>query len=143
MKVNPYLNFDGKTEEAFNFYKGIFGGEFSTLQRFKDVPGETIDPKEAERVMHVSLEISDGITLMGSDISPARGHKLTIGNNVYISLHPDSKDEGQRIYDRLSEGGEIEMKYEKMFWGGWFASFKDKYGTQWMINFQEDPLPGK
>jgi PhnB protein len=142
MKFAPYLNFDGKTEEAFNFYKSVFGGEFSTVQKFKEVPGTP--PEEAERIMHISLETPSGLTLMGSDTSPSRypDRKFTLGDELHISLHPDSKEEGQKLYDALSEGGEIEMKYEKQFWGGWYAMFRDKYGIQWMINYQEDPLPG-
>lgn len=136
MKVNPYLNFNGNTEEAFNFYKSVFGGEFNAMQKFKDMPaGEQKMPKEEEeRIMHISLPIGDGQYLMGTDISEKMGMKLSLGNNMYISLTPDTVDEGQRLYDKLSEGGKTEMKYSKMFWGDYFASFTDKYGINWMVN---------
>jgi PhnB protein len=140
MKVNPYLNFDGKTEEAFNFYKSVFGGEFSALQRFKDVPAEAgtaMPASEVERIMHVALPIGDGQFLMGSDISPSRGHTLTKGNNVYVSLHPTSKEEADRLFAGLSAGGTIELALQKMFWGDYFGSFADKFGIRWMINYHE------
>ena len=139
LRVNPYLNFNGKTEEAFNFYKSVFGGEFATLQRFKDIPAsEQPMPKgEGERIMHVSLPIGEGTTLMGTDISEGMGMSLTQGNNVYLSLHPDSKEEAERLFKQLSVGGKVEMPLGKMFWGAYFASFTDKFGVEWMINYEE------
>jgi len=138
MKINPYLNFNGQTEEAFNFYKSIFGGEFSMLQRFKEMPaGEQPTPEEeGERIMHVSLPIGETV-LMGTDTSEASGMKLNAGNNVYLSLHPDTKEEGERLTKALAEGGKIEMPFEKMFWGAYFGSLVDKFGIQWMVNFDE------
>ncbi len=140
MKINPYLNFDGQTEEAFTFYKSVFGGEFNGLQRFKDIPSEEqpMPDGEGERIMHISLPIGDGNYLMGSDISEKMGMKLSKGNNVYISLHPESMEEAERIFNALSEGGTIEMKFEKMFWGDHFGSFTDKFGVQWMVNYHEE-----
>ncbi|RJR27891.1 VOC family protein [candidate division WWE3 bacterium] len=136
LKINPYLNFNGNTEEAFNFYKSVFGGEFSSLMRYKDMPqGEEKMPgDEAERIMHISLPIGNNAVLMGSDISEARGMTLVVGNNNYISLAPDSVEEGQRLFNELSAGGKIEMPFAKMFWGDYFASFADKYGVLWMVN---------
>ena len=138
-KVNPYLNFNGKTEEAFNFYKSVFGGEFTALQRFKDIPAseQAMPEVEGERIMHVSLPIGEGTTLMGTDISEGMGMSLTQGNNVYLSLHPDSKEEAERLFKQLSAGGKVEMPLEKMFWGAYFASFTDKFGVGWMINYEE------
>src|SRR3989339_2109027 len=124
IKINPYLNFNGNTEEAFNFYKSVFGGEFAALQRFKDMPpGEQPMPAgEGERIMHIALPIGDGNMLMGTDISECMGMKLIPGNNVYLSLHPDTKEESERLFNGLSKGGKIEMKFEKMFWGAYFGS---------------------
>lgn len=147
MTVNPYLNFDGNAKEAMDFYKSVFGGEFAVVQKFSDMPpgpGSKPSPEEANRIMHIALPIGKDGMLMASDIAPSMGHKLTIGNNIYISLNPESKEEGERLYKGLSDGAKkIEMEFAKMFWGGWFGSFTDKFGICWMINYQEDPLPGK
>ena len=138
MKVNPYLNFDGNAEEAFNFYKSVFGGEFTALQRFKDVPeGQPMPESESELIMHISLPIDKDTVLMASDISKSMGMQFNPGNNVYISLHPDSMDEAERLYEELSKDGKVEMKFQKMFWGAYFSSFTDKFGVQWMVNFED------
>jgi len=136
IKMNPYLNFDGQAEEAFNFYKSVFGGEFlGGIHRMSDAPGcENLPENEKNRVMHISLPVGDGTILMASDNCPSMGHQLTVGNNVYISLHPDSRKEADRLFNGLSAGGSIEMPMEDMFWGDYFGSFKDKFGVLWMIN---------
>lgn len=135
IKVNPYLNFDGKAEEAFNFYKSVFGGEFSGVHRMSDMPGaENLSENEKNRLMHISLPIDDTI-LMASDIVPSMGHKLNVGNHADISLHPDSREEADRLFKGLSEGGEIEMPMEDQFWGDYFGCFIDKFGIGWMINY--------
>ncbi|MDD3788345.1 MAG: VOC family protein [Petrimonas sp.] len=132
-KLNPYLNFDGKTEEAFNFYKSVFGGEFmGEVSRLKDVPGMQIPEEAKERVIHVALPIGNDV-LMGSDIMP--GQPFTVGNNNYISVFPDSREEADRLFAALSEGGEVEMPMEDQFWGDYYGSLKDKYGVCWMINY--------
>jgi PhnB protein len=136
MKVNPYLNFDGKAEEAMTFYKSVLGGEFEGgISYFGEAPGMELPEDEKNRVMHISLKISDDVAIMASDTSPSMGHVLIKGNHNYISLAPDSKEEGERIFKGLSAGGKIEMNYEKMFWGAYFGSFEDKYGNGWMINY--------
>lgn len=139
MQLNPYLNFDGNAEEAFNFYKKIFGGEFTSLMRFSDMPEGEDKPieEEANRIMHISLPIGDTSILMASDISSANGMQLIEGNNNYITISPDSLEETERLYEQLSEGGDIEMPLQKMFWGSYFASFKDKFGVEWMIDYAE------
>lgn len=139
MKLNPYLNFDGKAEEAFNFYKSVFGGEFSALQRFKDIPrSEQPMPKdEGNLILHVALPLGDGSTLMGSDIPKGMGMRLSKGNNVHLSLHPTTKKEAERLYTELSKGGKVGMEFQKMFWGAWYGAFTDKFGIQWMVNFEE------
>lgn len=135
--MNPYLNFDGKAEEAFNFYKSVFGGEFSGVHRMADMPhGENLPENEKNRIMHISLPINEHATLMASDIIPSAGHVLNEGNNVHISLHPSSREETEHLFNGLSEGGSIEMPLEDTFWGAYFGSFKDKFGIYWMVNFE-------
>ncbi|MCE6991862.1 VOC family protein [Dyadobacter sp. CY323] len=134
-KLNSYLNFDGTAEEAFNFYKSVFGGEFLMLSKMGDMPGaEQVPDAEKNRVMHVSLPIGEDL-LMGSDIVPSMGHTLTSGNYSYISIFTESREEADRLFNGLSEGGKIEMPMEDAFWGDYFGSFWDKYGIGWMINF--------
>lgn len=139
-KVSTYLNFKRETEEAFNFYKQVFGTEFiGKISRFSEVPTQEGQPpmKEEDKnlVMNVQLPILGGHVLMGTDAPESMGFKLNQGNNVYINLQPDSKEEADRLFKELSEGGEVEMPMQDMFWGDYFGSFKDKYGTAWMINY--------
>jgi PhnB protein len=137
MTVHPYLNFPGNTEEAFNFYKSVFGGEFTVLQRFKDIPGDNPTPPAlANQIMHVSLPLAPGYILMGTDAPAEMGFKLTFGNNCHISLSPDSREETERIFNGLSAGGKVEMPLQDMFWGAYFGSFADKFGVQWMVNHE-------
>lgn len=139
MKINPYLNFQGRTEEAFTFYKDAFGVEFSGLQRFKDVPGmdaHGLSESEMNQIMHVAIEIGE-TTLMGTDALESMGHKVTMGNHVYLSIHPDSKEEADRIFAALSEGGKVEQAMQDMFWGDYWGSLTDKFGVQWMLNYSK------
>ncbi len=142
MKLNPYLNFDGNCEAAFLHYKKVFGGEFAGqgIMRFGDIPamdGFEIADEHKNRVMHVSLPVGNEI-LMGSDSMPGFGNRsFQNGDNAYVSIHPDSREEADRLFAGLSEGGEIEMPMEDQFWGDYFGSFRDKFGICWMINFSE------
>jgi len=139
MKVNPYLNFDGQAEEAFNFYKSVFRGEFTGIMKMNDVSGaEKLPVKEQNYVMHVSLPIGKDTILMGSDIVPSMGHILNKGNNNFISLHPDSREEADRLFNSLSAGGEVEMPMEDQFWGDYYGSFVDKFGIGWMVNYNPE-----
>lgn len=139
MKVNPYVNFDGQAEEAFHFYKSIFGGEFIANMKMSEAPGtENLPDDERNRTMHISLPLGKDTILMASDILPSAGHTLNKGNNVYISIHPVSREEADRVFKRLSEGGEIEMPMEDQFWGDYFGSLVDKFGIRWMINHNDD-----
>ncbi len=134
--MNPYLNFKGNTEEAFNFYKSVFGGEFMTLQRFKDTPAaDKIPANEKAKIMHVALPIGKGNVLMGTDALESMGQKLTIGNNFYISINAESKEEAEKLFNGLSAGGKIEMPLQDAFWGAYFGMFTDKFGIQWMVNY--------
>ncbi|MFW6254554.1 MAG: VOC family protein [Chitinivibrionales bacterium] len=139
IRVHPYLNFDGTCEEAFNFYRSVFGGEFSSLMRYNEMPpSESPMPEDTgELIMHMSLPIGDGTVLMGSDVTEEMGQKLTAGNNMYIMLSPETSKEAEQIYKKLSAGGKIEMPLEKMFWGDLFASFIDRYGIAWMIDTED------
>jgi PhnB protein len=132
--MNPYLNFDGDAEEAFNFYRSVLGGEFATVMRFGDNPecGEISDD-EKQLIMHIALPIDGGGMLMASDTLESFGQKLNVGNNLYISLSPETKEEADRIFAGLSDGGKIEMAMSDMFWG-YFGCFADKFGVQWMLN---------
>ena len=137
--INPYLNFLGNTEEAFNFYKSVFGGEFSTFQRFRDIPGtETMPAGDLDKIMHVSLPIGNGNVLMATDALESAGHKVIIGNNINISITVDSEKEADQLFNGLSAGGKIEMAMEKTFWGAYFGMFEDKFGIKWMINYDYD-----
>ncbi|WP_339735875.1 VOC family protein [uncultured Sunxiuqinia sp.] len=141
--VSTYLNFKRNTEEAFNFYKSVFGTEFwgEGIMRFKDVPPtEEMPPLPGEDlnlVMHVSLPTLGGHMLMGSDTPESMGFKPKQGNNVYINLQPDTRKETERLFSALSDGGEVEMPLQDMFWGDYYGSCKDRFGVQWMFNCEE------
>jgi PhnB protein len=133
--LNPYLNFADNCEEAFNFYKSVFGGEFLYIGRFSEseMEGE-LSESEADKIMHVSLPIGNGI-LMGSD-TPASFGAPAKGNNIYVSVNVDSVEEANRIYSGLSDGGEILMPIGKTFFAQAFGMFVDKFGVRWMVNCQ-------
>ena len=136
--VSTYLNFTRNTEEAFNFYRSVFGGEFTgEISRFKDIPSSENIPHLPEEdknlVMHVALPILDGHLLMGTDAPESMGFKVNYGNNIYISLHPDTREETKRLFNALSEGGKIEQELQDMFWGDYYGSCADKFGVQWMF----------
>lgn len=135
-RLHSYLNFAGNAEEAFDFYRSVFGGEFSSVVRFKDLPveGVSIPEEDQDKIMHIGLPIGNDDILMASDALESLGQQLVQGNNVYISVHPGSKEEADRIFGALSEGGEIEMPIADQAWGDYFGSFKDKLGVMWMVN---------
>lgn len=136
MKVNPYLYFDGNTEEAFLFYKSVFGGEFTAHMKMTDAPdSEKLPEEEKNRIMHISLPIGSDTILMASDTIPSAGHQWNAGNNNHISLHPTSREEADRLFNGLSAGGTIEMPMEDQFWGDYFGAFTDKFGVMWMVNY--------
>ncbi len=142
-RVSTYLNFPRNTEEVFNFYKSIFGGEFSGggVARFCDIPpAEGMPPLAAEDknlIMHIELPIIGGHILMGTDAPESMGFTVNYGNNVHINLELDSRAETIRLFDALSEGGNITMELQVMFWGAFYGSCTDKYGVQWMFNCTE------
>lgn len=135
MVLNPYLNFAGNAEEAFRFYQTVFGGELF-IQRMSDTPdSENLTEQEKDYAMHVSIPVGNGQYLMASDCVDSAGQVLRVGNNNYISITPDSREEADRLFAGLSAGGDVEMPMEEMFWGDYFGSFADKFGVRWMINF--------
>ena len=135
--ANPYLTFDGTTEEAFKFYKSVFGGDFEVLVRFKDMgggpPGAT--PAEMERVAHVALPIGKDDMLMGSDTIPSLGHEHKPGNNFHITLAPDTGEEADRLFNGLSKGGSVQMPLQPTQWAEKYGSFTDRFGVQWMVSY--------
>jgi len=134
--INPYLNFPGTTEEAFNFYKSVFGGEFITLQRFKDTPeAARIPAVERDKIMHISLPIGEGNILMATDTMESMGHSVTPGTNFHISVGTSSEEEAKKIFNALSAGGKVTMPLDKMFWGAYFGMCTDKFGIQWMVSY--------
>jgi PhnB protein len=138
--VNVYLTFNGNCEQAFNFYKSVFGGEFPYLGRYKDMPaqdGNKIDSKDAEKIMHVSLPISKETMLMGSDTGGEWARDFNQGNNFSISITTDTKTEADRLFNGLSSGGKVTMPMNKTFWGDYFGMFTDKFGINWMVSFNE------
>ena len=136
--VNPYLNFDGNTEEVFNFYKSIFGGEFEMVSRFDTMPEEyRPDQSEINKIMHISLPIGGGSFLMGSD-RPACYGPVNKGDHAYIAIKADSEEEATKLFNGLSAGGVVTMPLAKAFWGDFFGMFNDKFGVQWMISYAYD-----
>ncbi|MBC7943635.1 VOC family protein [Candidatus Saccharibacteria bacterium] len=138
-RVSTYLNFCRNTEEAFMFYKSVFGGEFDGgINRMGEVPPQDGQPPMVESdknlIMHVALPILGGHMLMGTDSPESMGFKLKQGNNVYINLEPDTRAETDKLFESLSEGGEVTMQLQEMFWGDYFGSCTDKFGIQWMFN---------
>jgi len=133
--MHPYLNFDGKAEEAFNFYKSVFGGEFRSFQKMSDMPNsDQVPESDKNLVMHVALPINENTILMASDCSSSMA-PVNNGNNTYININAESREDADYLFKGLSAGGTIEMPMQDMFWGDYFGSFKDKFGIQWMINF--------
>ncbi len=137
--VGIYLNFDGDTEAAFEFYREVFGGELTDFMRMGDMPADPGRPElpAAERslVMHVELTLPGGVQLMGTDVLPSMGHVLRPGNNLTVSLTPDTLDETRRLFDALSAGGSEVAELQQMFWGSYWGTCLDRFGTRWMFNF--------
>lgn len=134
--ANPYLFFDGQCAEAFDFYRSIFDGE-PLINRYSDMPGDSsMDPADADRVMHAVLPLGEGQALMGADQPPGSG-TTTYGDSMAVSVAPASAEEGRRIFAALAEGGEVQLPYEHQFWGADFGMCRDRYGIKWMVNYME------
>ena|SRR5688500_8341011 len=137
--VSTYLNFARSTEEAFNFYRSVFGTEFQgQVMRFGDMPPTPGQPPVAEDdrnlIMHMALPILGGHLIMGTDAPESMGFKLVQGNNVYINLSPDTRTETDRLFKALADGGRVEMALAEQFWGDYYGSLCDRFGVQWMFN---------
>ncbi|MBN9163403.1 MAG: VOC family protein [Myxococcales bacterium 68-20] len=141
-RTSTYLNFMGRTEEAFEFYASVFGTKpAAPIARMGDVPPgpgmPELTEKEKRYVMHVALPILGGHVLMGTDALESMGHSLTFGNNISLNLEPDTRKETEQLFARLSEGGKVEMPLQDMFWGDYFGHLTDKFGVKWMFNCTE------
>lgn len=136
-QVNPYLNFKGNCEEAFTFYKSVFGGDFPFIGRYKDMPPSEENSMQVDenKVMHISLPISKETVLMGSDIGGDWAKHTVEGNNIQLSVNTESEDEANKIFNGLSADGQVKMAMEKTFWGAYFGMLTDKFGINWMVNY--------
>lgn len=134
--MNPYINFNGNAEEAFNFYKSVFGGEFAMIMRFKDMssPEFQVTEDEANKIMHIALPIGKNI-LMANDVPKIMGRVNENENRSKISISAESREEADRIFNGLSAGGSIEVPIDNSPWGSYFGMFRDKYGIEWMVDF--------
>ena len=134
--INPHINFNGNAEEAFNFYKSVFGGEFATIVRFNEIsqPGYEIPAHEANKIMHIALPIGNNV-LMANDVPESLGPVNENENRSKISISANSREEAEHLFYGLSAGGDIEMPIAESPWGSYFAMFRDKYGIEWMIDY--------
>ena len=137
IKLDSYLTFNGNTEEAFNFYKSVFDGDFLVLQRFKEMPEGTGEVSQMwkDKIVHVALKIGND-TLMGSD--PSENMKVNIGNNFSLSLNVESKKDADKYFKALSSGGKVQMPLADAFWGSYFGMLVDKFGVQWMVSYAKE-----
>jgi PhnB protein len=140
-KINVYLTFKDTCEEAFNFYKSVFGGDFAYIGRFSEMPpqdGKALPAEEGKKIMHVSLPISQETILMGSDAGGEWGQDVKVGNNFSISLSTDNKAQADTFYKKLTAGGQATMPMADTFWGSYFGMLTDKFGISWMVSY-DDP----
>ncbi|HEU4718749.1 MAG TPA: VOC family protein [Bacteroidia bacterium] len=137
--INPHINFNGNAEEAFNFYRSVFGGEFAKIMRFKDLSGAEfpVPAHEANKIMHIALPIGKNV-LMGNDVPESMGRTNENENRSKISISAESREEADRLFNGLSAGGQIEMPISDSPWGSYFGMFRDKYGIEWMVDFDPD-----
>ena len=132
--VSTYLNFRRESEEAFNFYAQVFGTEIMGIMRHGEVPGAEIPDEDKNLVMNAALPILGGHLLMTSDIPESMGHEVIPGNNVQITLHPDTRGEADKLHAALAEGGSVGTEMQEMFWGDYYGDVNDKFGIRWLIN---------
>jgi len=143
--VNVYLTFMGNCQDAFNFYRSVFGGDFPYVGKFKDMPTQEGMPpmsdEMGEKIMHISLPISKETSIMGSDTGGEWAPHFTQGNNFSISINAESKDEADRLFNGLAEGGKITIPLSHAFWGDYFGMLEDKFGINWMMSFNDGSKP--
>lgn len=137
--INPHINFNGNAEEAFDFYKSVFGGEFTKIMRFKDLasPEFPVSENEANKIMHIALPIGKSV-LMANDVPEILGRTNENENRSKIVISAESKEEADKLFNGLSAGGQIEMPIADSPWGSYFGMFRDKYGIEWMVDY--DPI---
>ncbi len=135
-QINPFIHFNGNAEEAFTFYKSVFGGDFAKIVRFKDfpIPGHSVTEKEADKIMHIALPIGKSNVLMGSDTPESLGTHNENETRSKISISAESKEEADRLFNGLSAGGRIEMPIADRFWGSYVGMFRDRFGIEWMVD---------
>jgi PhnB protein len=138
-QINPHINFNGNAEEAFNFYKSVFGGEFTKIIRFKDLSNTEfqVAENEANKIMHISLPIGKNI-LIANDVPESMGRTNENENRSKISISAESKEEADKLFNGLSEAGKIEMPIADTPWGSYFGMFRDKYGIEWIVDFDPE-----
>lgn len=136
-QINPHINFNGNAEEAFTFYKSVFGGEFTNIMRFKDLASEAfpVSEKEANKIMHIALPIGNSV-LMANDVPEMMGPTNENENRSKIVISAESKEEADHLFNGLSAGGQIEFPISDSPWGSYFGMFRDKYGIEWMVSFE-------
>jgi len=136
ISTNPYFNFQGNTEEAMNFYKSVFGGEFTIFQRFGDMPGcEKMPADEQGKIMHISLMTPKGQIFMATDALESMEQKVVFGNNCHVIIHTENESETDKLFGGLSLGGKVDMPVNKTFWGAYCGMCRDRFGVQWMVNY--------
>lgn len=135
-RINPSINFNGNSEEAFTFYKSVFGGEFSALVRLKDLKSADfpVDESDADKIMHIALPIGSNI-LMGNDVPSFLGKVNENENRSKIAINTDSREEADKLFNGLSAGGTVEMPMDDSPWGSYFGMFRDRYGIEWMVDY--------
>lgn len=140
--LNVYLNFAGNCEEAFLFYKSVFGTEFISINRFKEMPPQEgmppLPPEAGEKLMHISLPIGGESVLMGSDSVEGFGPPIQQGNNFSLSLNVESREEADRLFTALSPDGTVTMPMGETFWGSYFGMFTDRFGINWMVSYEKE-----
>lgn len=138
-QINPHINFNGNAEEAFTFYRSVFGGEFATILRFREMsgPGFQVSEKEANKIMHIALPIGKNV-LMANDVPESMGRTNENENRSKISVSAESREEADRLFNGLSAGGQIEVPIGESPWGSYFGMFRDKYGIEWMVDFDPE-----
>jgi PhnB protein len=136
--INPYINFNGNAEEAFTFYKSVFGGEFTKIIRFKDIasPEFPVEEKDENKLMHIELPIGKNV-LIANDVPESMGRVSENENRSKIAISAESKEEANKLFNGLSEGGSVEMPMAESPWGSYFAMFRDKYGIEWTVEFDQ------
>ena len=134
--INPHINFNGNAEEAFHFYKSVFGGEFATVMRFKDMASADfpVSEKEANKIMHIALPIGKNV-LMANDVPESMGRTNEAENRSKIAISAETREEADKLFNGLSAGGQVEMPMADSPWGSYFGMFRDKYGIEWMVDF--------